>query len=110
MNVSTLSSHQAKAHTRQIGTTNPASITPQLKEALQQIGIVNPEAVPTKQAAAYLSQIKNVPTASSSMEVYRCKSRGPKYKKIGSRVFYTLAWLDQWAAGVEVMIYDPSRS
>jgi len=84
--------------------------TPQCKEALQQIGIVNPEAVPTRQAAAYLSQIKNVPTAPSSLEVYRCQSRGPKYKKIGSRVFYTLAWLDQWAAGVEVMVYDHSRS
>jgi len=83
---------------------------PQLTEALRQIGIINPETIPTKQAAAYLSQIKNVPTAPSSLEVYRCQSRGPRYKKIGSRVFYTTAWLDEWAKGVDVKVYDPSRS
>ena len=82
----------------------------QLKESLQRIGITNPETIPTKQAAAYLTQIKNVPTAPSSLEVYRCTSRGPRYKKIQSRVFYTLAWLDEWARGVEVRIYDPSRA
>jgi hypothetical protein len=84
--------------------------TPQLTEVLRQIGIINPETIPTRQAAAYLSQIRNVPTAPSSLEVYRCQSRGPRYKKIGSRVFYTAAWLDEWAKGVEVKIYDPFRS
>jgi hypothetical protein len=80
----------------------------QIKEALQQIGILNPEVITTKQAAAYLSKIKNVPTSPGSMEVYRCQSRGPKYKKIGSRVFYTVAWLDEYAQGVEIKIYDPA--
>ena len=79
------------------------------KEALQEIGITNSETIPTKQAAAYLSHIKGVPTAPSSLEVYRCTSRGPRYKKIGSRVFYTVLWLDEYAKGVEVKIYDPSR-
>ena len=78
------------------------------REALQEIGITNPDTIPTKQAAAYITQIKGIPTAPSSLEVYRCTSRGPRYKKIASRVFYTIPWLDLWAAGVEVKIYDPS--
>jgi len=97
-----------EALTRKIGTT-PSGISPELKAALQQIGIINPDAVSTKQAAAYLSLVKGVPTAPSSLEVYRSKSRGAKYKKIGSRVFYTTAWLDEYAEGVEVKIFDPSQ-
>lgn len=94
---------------------NPtASRTPapsrQLEEILQSLGISNPEALTTRQAAAYLSQLKSIPTAASSLEVYRCKSRGPKYKKIGGRIFYTTPWLDEYADGVEVKIFDPSRS
>lgn len=82
----------------------------QLEEALQSLGISNPEALTTKQAAAYLSQLKSIPTAASSLEVYRCKSRGPKYKKIGGRIFYTAPWLDEYAAGIEVKVFDPSRN
>lgn len=76
---------------------------------MKAIGIKNPEAIPTEQAAAYLTEVSGVPTAASSLEVYRCKSRGPKYKKIGSRVYYTQKWLDDYAAGVEIKIYDPAR-
>lgn len=79
------------------------------KKVLEELKIVNPECVTTKQAALYLSQIKGIPTAPSSLEVYRSTSRGPKFKKINSRVFYTLPWLDEHANGVEVRIYDPSK-
>ena len=81
-----------------------------LKTVLAQIGITNPEAVTTKQASQYLSIIKGIPTASSTLEVYRCTGRGPIYKKVGSRCFYTIAWLDKYADGVEVKIFDPSKA
>lgn len=76
---------------------------------LERLKIVNTESITTKQASKYLSDIKGIPTAASSLEVYRCTGRGPKYKKIGRRILYTLAWLDQYAAGIEVKIYDPSK-
>ena len=78
-------------------------------EILQAIGATHPDLLTTKQASAYLTAL-GVPTAASSLEVARCKSRGPKYKKIGGRVFYTTDWLDEHAAGVEVRIFDPSRN
>lgn len=75
---------------------------------LIQSGITHPGNITTQQAAAYLTQL-GVPTAKSSLEVFRCQSRGPRYKKIGSRVFYTKEWLEEYALGVEVRIYDPSQ-
>jgi len=78
-------------------------------DLLDRLGIVNPDAVTTQQAADYLTKEKNIPTAKSSMEVYRCQGRGPIFKKIGSRVFYCLSWLDEYASGIEVKIYDPSK-
>ena len=80
------------------------------KELLDRLGIQSQEAVSTRAASKYLTQIKGIPTAASSLEVYRCQGRGPKYKKIGNRVFYTLPWLDRYAAGIEIKIYDPSES
>jgi len=104
-----------------ISTTNPASqlhffgqvrtmadFPPHEQARLTQSGITHPGNITTEQAAAYLTQI-GVPTAKSSLEVFRCQSRGPKYKKIGKRVFYTKEWLDEYAQGVEVRIYDPSQ-
>jgi len=80
------------------------------KELLDSLGIKNPSSVSTKPAADYLSIVKGIPTAPSSLEVYRSiGGRGPKFKKIGSRVFYHLEWLDDYAAGIEVKIYDPSK-
>jgi hypothetical protein len=106
MNLPTTTGTQSNRHTKNA---NPENNTPQFKEALRQIGIIHLEAVTTKQASAYLSQIKGIPTAASSLEVYRCQSRGPKYRKIQSRIFYSLEWLDEWASGVEVKIFDPSK-
>jgi hypothetical protein len=84
-----------------------SSHSPDLKAILQEIGITHPEAVSTKQASAYLTRVMGVPTATGSLEAYRCQSRGPRYKKIGSRVFYTVSWLNEYASGLEVKIFDP---
>jgi len=80
-------------------------ISPDLAEFLKTIGVVNPESVTTKAAAAYLTIYKGVPTAASSLEVYRHRSCGPKYKKVRSRVFYTIPWLDEYADGVEINVF-----
>lgn len=74
---------------------------------LASAGIAHPGNITTSQASSYLKHI-GFPIAKSTLEVLRCHSRGPKYKKIGSRVFYTKEWLDEYAQGVEVKIYDPS--
>ena len=87
----------------------PTTIQHYPQSLLDRFGITTPEAVTTKQAAEYLTKEKGIPTAASSLEVYRCLGRGCRYKKIGSRVFYTLPWLDEYAAGIEVKIYDPSK-
>lgn len=79
------------------------------KAAIQELGIINPENVTTKQASAYLSKFVGIPVAPSSLEVYRSTNRGAKYRKIGSRCYYSLDWLDEWATGIEIKIYDPSR-
>lgn len=84
-------------------------LSPHLQQTLKDLGIVNPDNLTTKQASAYLKS-KGLPVAPSSLEVYRCTSRGPKYKKIISRIFYTIEWLDQWAEGIEVKIYDPTQN
>jgi hypothetical protein len=82
-----------------------------MRAILDRLGITNPDVISTKQASAYLSEAKSIPTAASSLEVWRTRSCGPCYKKVGSRrVYYTLEWLDDWAAGVEVKVYDPSRA
>ena len=78
-------------------------------EILQAIGATHPDLLTTKQASAFLTAL-GIPTAASSLEVARCKSRGPKYKKVASRVFYTVDWLSEYAAGIEVRIFDPSRN
>ena len=87
-----------------------AKISPQLKKSLQELGIVNPEVLTTKQASSYLTQVKNIPTATKTLEVWRFLSKGPAYKKISRRCYYTVAWLDQWARGVEVKIFDPTQN
>lgn len=87
----------------------PNPTPPAIEEDLARIGIKNPLAIPTRQAAAYLTEIKNIPTAPSTLEVYRHRSRGPKYKKVSGRVYYTAAWLDEYADGVPVSIFDPNK-
>jgi hypothetical protein len=86
-----------------------ADFPQQAQAALAQSGISHPGSITTQQAANYLTQL-GVPTAKSSLEVFRCQSRGPKYKKIGNRVFYTKEWLDEYAQGIEIRIFDPSEN
>ena len=81
-----------------------------MKVILHELGVIHPDSFTTKQAASYLSQIKGIPTAKSTLEVFRCRNRGPRYRKIGSRVFYSLTELDRYAQGVEILIFDPSES
>ena len=87
-----------------------ANITPEMKVILHELVVIHPDSFTTKQAASYLSQIKGIPTAKSTLEVFRCRNRGPRYRKIGSRVFYSLTELDRYAHGVEIRIFDPSAS
>ena len=87
-----------------------ADIDPEARAALHELGVVHPESLNTAQAALYLSQFKGLPTAKSTLEVMRCQGRGPRYRKIGSRVFYAAAALDQYAEGVEVKIFDPCEN
>jgi len=62
----------------------------------------------TKEAAAYLTSC-GVPYTKKTLEVYRCKKRGPKYLKIISRVYYRKSWLDEFLSGLEVKVFDPAR-
>ncbi len=86
-----------------------ADFPPPVQAVLTQSGITHPDNITTKQAAAYLTQV-GVPTAKSTLEVMRTQSRGPRYRKITSRVYYSKEWLDEYAQGVEVRIYDPSHN
>lgn len=71
------------------------------------MSIQNEKAMTTKDAAQYMGG-KGYPGTAKTLEVWRCKKRGPKYKKVGSRVFYEKTWLDNFMAGIEVKIFDPS--
>ena len=71
--------------------------------------ILHPESMVTTEASQYLTE-KGIRVASKTLEVWRCKSRGPKYKKVAARVYYTKAWLDEYLEGIEIKIYDPSAS
>ena len=73
-------------------------------------GVTHPESITTRQAAKYLTETKGIPTAKSTLEIYRCRNKGPRYRKIGSRVFYPWAFLEEYANGVEVRIFDPSKN
>ena len=62
----------------------------------------------TKEASAYLTA-RGIPYSKKTLEVFRCKKKGPKYKKIVSRVYYEQSWLDEFMAGLEVKLFDPSK-
>ena len=87
-----------------------AGIPQAIQEALIRIGVTHPESITTRQAAKYLTETKGIPTAKSTLEIYRCRNKGPRYRKIGSRVFYSWQFLEEYANGVEVRIFDPSKN
>jgi len=51
----------------------------------------------TKAAANYLAR-RGAPYSPGTLAVYRCTGRGPKFWRVGSRVFYLDADLDAWLA------------
>lgn len=58
----------------------------------------------TQEAADYLGIRPN------TLEVWRCKHRGPKYSKIGSRVLYAMEDLESFFNAKAVYTRDVSRS
>ena len=79
---------------------------PDLPSILREIGAINHDAINTKAASLYLTKVLGIPTAPASLEVYRHRACGPRYKKIRSRVFYSIAALDDFAKGVEVRTFE----
>ena len=59
----------------------------------------------TKKAVEHLKEI-GVETTSGTLEVYRCKGKGPKFFKVGHRVFYDPADLDRYAEGQAIETRD----
>jgi hypothetical protein len=70
--------------------------------------ILHPKAMTTVEASAYLTSC-GVPYTKKTLEVFRCRKRGPKYKKIVSRIYYEKKWLDEFLEGLEVKIFDPAK-
>lgn len=54
----------------------------------------------TQEAAAYLR------LQPGTLEVWRCRGRGPKYQKLGRRVVYDLAALKSYAESNTVLTID----
>ncbi len=67
----------------------------------------HPTAMTTKQASSYLTE-RGYPVKSSTLEVWRCQRRGPRFKKVMARVFYEQEWLDSFLEGVPVKVFDPN--
>ncbi len=59
----------------------------------------------TKQAASYLSSM-GCPFKAGTLEIMRTHGRGPEYKRIGRRVFYTKVALDAFLEGETVKTVD----
>ncbi len=70
--------------------------------------ILYPKAMTTVEAAKYLTE-SGYPYTKKTLEAWRCQKRGPKYKKIVSRVYYEKSWLDEFLEGLEVKIFDPVK-
>lgn len=62
----------------------------------------------TVEASTYLTSC-GCPYTKKTLEVWRCLKRGPKYKKIVSRVYYEKEWLDEFVSGIEVKFFDPAK-
>jgi hypothetical protein len=52
-----------------------------------EVQVFRPYNITTLEAAAYL-EAKGYPVTPSTLEVWRSKAMGPRYRKIGRRVFY----------------------
>jgi len=60
----------------------------------------------TPQAAEYLTEERGVQVASGTLEVWRAQGRGPEFRKVHHRVFYTQPALDRFADGRVVKTID----
>lgn len=65
----------------------------------------HPKALNTKEAASYLKEL-GTPFSAGTLEVWRSQGRGPRYRKIFSRVVYMPADLDRFASGHLVETID----
>ena len=59
----------------------------------------------TQEAASYLEEI-GTPFSPGTLEVWRFYGRGPRYKKIGRRIFYEQSALDDFSRGQIVETVD----
>jgi hypothetical protein len=66
---------------------------------------VQSKALNTKQAATYLKEI-GTPFSPGTLEVWRSKGRGPRYRKVCNRVIYLPADLEAFARGQVVETTD----
>lgn len=57
----------------------------------------------TRQAAAYLN------LSPGTLEVWRCHRRGPRYSKLGKRVVYDFADLQEFATSSLIETLDTGR-
>ncbi len=63
----------------------------------------------TKGAAEYLFDI-GTPFTHKTLEVWRCHGKGPRYKRIGRKVFYEKQALDDFSKGQIVETTDSLES
>ncbi len=59
----------------------------------------------TKEASEYLKK-KGCPGTSGTLEVWRSLGKGPRFKRIRKRVYYTTRDLDEFAEGETVETSD----
>ena len=91
-------------------TANLSEILQEIKESLKQRGCVIQaphKNMTTKEAAQYCTEA-GLRVTPKTLECWRSFGRGPKYKKVGGRVLYEQPWLDEYIAGIEVKVVDPS--
>jgi hypothetical protein len=58
-----------------------------------------------REAVNYLKEA-GAPFSHGTLEVWRCKKRGPNFKRIAGRVFYEKADLDAFLIGTKVKTVD----
>ncbi len=59
----------------------------------------------TREAANYLAE-QGTPFSVGTLEVWRHYRKGPSFKKIGKKVFYTPAALDKFIQGQTILTID----
>ena len=73
--------------------------------AVQNLSIVEAASLSTKEAASYLKSI-GTPFSAGTLEVWRCQGRGPRFRRVNRKIFYTKEDLDQFIQGQVVETID----